>query len=132
MDQLSTRWQACAPFALSLLRIMAALLLLSFGLWKLFDIPQAPDFPVTSLYYVAGVIELIGGALLTLGLFTRPVAFILSGETAVAYFYDHAPQNFFPTVNDGGLPLLFCFTFFYIAFAGGGPLSLDRLLWKTE
>jgi putative oxidoreductase len=75
----------------------------------------------------AGVIELIGGALLVIGLFTRPVAFILSGTMAVAYFYAHFPQGFYPIVNGGELAVLYCFVFLYIAAAGGGAWSLDRM-----
>jgi putative oxidoreductase len=132
MEALEARLALWAPYVRSLLRIMAALLLLGFGLWKLFDFPSAPNFEMQPIYYAAGVIELIGGSLLLLGLFTRPVAFILSGEMAVAYFHDHAPASFFPVENDGGLPIMFCFAFLYFFFAGGGPLSLDRLLLKKE
>jgi putative oxidoreductase len=132
MEALEARLQPWAPYIRSLLRIMAALLLLGFGLWKLFDFPSAPNFEITPIYYAAGIIELIGGTLLTLGLFTRPVAFFLSGETAVAYFYDHAPSSFYPVENDGGLPIMFSFVCLYFFFAGGGPLSLDRLVLKRE
>jgi putative oxidoreductase len=132
MESLNARMKAWAPLVLSLLRVMAALLLLQYGLLKLFDFPAPPDFAMVPIYYVAGVIELIGGTLLALGLFSRLVAFILSGEMAVAYFHDHAPVSFYPAINQGDLAIMFCFTFLYIAFAGGGPLSLDRLVLKTE
>ena len=79
------------------------------------------------LLWFAGVIEALGGLLLALGLFTRPVAFIMSGEMAVAYFYSHAPRNFFPLINGGDAAILYCFIFLYIFVAGGGAWSLDRL-----
>jgi putative oxidoreductase len=132
MEFLSARLKPWAPHVLSLLRLMAALLLLEYGLLKLFDFPAPPDFQMQPIYYAAGVIELLGGSLLALGLFTRPVAFMLSGEMAVAYFHDHAPVSFYPAVNQGDLAIMFCFTFLYITFAGGGPLSLDRLVLKAE
>ena len=132
MRLVGSRLEPAAPYVRSLLRIMAGLLLLSYGLLKLFDFPMPPDFPMQPIFYVAAYIELPVGILLTLGLFTRPAAFILSGETAVAYFHSHAPYSFFPIVNQGDLPVLFCFTFLYIVFAGGGPLSLDRLIFETE
>jgi putative oxidoreductase len=123
------RW---SPIALSLLRIVAALLYFSYALLKLFNFPAPPNFPMEPIYYAAGIIELIAGPLLLLGLFTRPVAFIASGEMAVAYFHSHAPKSFFPILNEGDLAVLLCFTFLYLVFAGGGPLSLDRLVLKRE
>ncbi|MDI3305665.1 MAG: DoxX family protein [Acetobacteraceae bacterium] len=117
------------PYVLSLLRIMTALLLLEHGTQKLLGFPPGrpgPEF--LSLIWFAGLIELVGGALLLLGLFTRPVAFLLSGELAFAYFMAHAPRGFFPILNGGELAVLYCWVFFYLTFAGGGPLSLDRLL----
>ena len=85
-----------------------------------------------SLDGAAGVIELVCGLLITLGLLTRPAAFLASGTMAFAYFIAHAPQSFFPIVNDGGEAILFCFVFLYLAAAGGGPLSIDRLLRKRS
>ncbi len=126
-NALFTVWQ---PRLLSALRVMAALLLLQFGTAKLFGFPSVPylqDVRLFSLYGAAGLIEIVGGTLLALGLFTRPVAFILSGEMAFAYFIEHAPQSFFPAVNDGTLAVLFCFVFLHIAAAGGGPWSADAL-----
>jgi putative oxidoreductase len=120
-----------SPRLLSVLRIMAALLLLEFGTAKLLGFPYVAylqDVKVFSLWGIAGLFELIGGALLTLGLFTRPVAFVLSGEMAFAYFIEHAPKGFFPAANDGVPAVLFCFVFLYLAAAGGGPWSLDALL----
>jgi putative oxidoreductase len=83
-----------------------------------------------SLSWTAGALELVGGALLALGLFTRPVAFILCGEMAFAYFLSHAPRGFFPVLNGGDAAILYCFVFLYLAFAGGGPWSLDRIIWR--
>jgi putative oxidoreductase len=114
---------------LSLLRFMTGLLLLQHGTAKFLNIPIHPQMnnmsPMT-LFGVAGILELVGGILLVLGLFTRPVAFILSGMTAVAYFYIHAPQGFYPLLNGGELAVLYCFTLLYIASAGGGSISFDR------
>ena len=85
-----------------------------------------------SLYWWAGMIEIVGGVLLLVGLFTRPVAFILSGELAFAYFIGHAPRSFFPLVNNGEAAVLFCFVFLYLAFAGGGPWSVDARLRRNH
>ena len=88
---------------------------------------QSP--PVLTLYWFAGCIEFIGGILVTLGLLTRPAAFLMSGEMAIAYFHSHAPRGFFPILNSGEGAVLYCFVFFYLAFAGAGQLSLDAL-WR--
>jgi len=116
---------------LSILRIVTGLLLLEHGTAKYLNFPTGPmnNMSVGSMSGVAGVLELIGGALLLVGLFTRPVAFILSGMTAVAYFYAHFPRGFFPVLNGGELAILFCFTLLYIASAGGGPWSAD-VMWR--
>ena len=118
-----------APHVLSLLRIAAALLLLQHGTTKVlgFPVTQMSGISLTSLPGIAGIIELVGGALLLIGLFSRPVAFILSGMTAVAYFLVHAPQSFFPILNGGELAALYSFVFFYLTFAGPGPWSVDAL-----
>jgi putative oxidoreductase len=116
---------------LSVLRIMAGLLLLQHGTTKYLNFPVGPmnnASPMT-MSGVAGLIELIGGALIVVGLFTRPAAFIISGMTAVAYFYAHAPAGFFPILNRGELAALYCFVFLYLAAAGGGAWSIDRL-WR--
>src|SRR6185312_4003187 len=121
-----------APRLLSVFRVFIGLLLLQHGTAKFFGFPAVPMFAhlkMSSMFGIAGYFELIGGALLVIGLFTRPVAFILSGMTAVAYFYAHAPQNFFPALNGGETVILFCFGLLYIAAAGAGPWSLDAL-WK--
>lgn len=113
---------------LSLLRVMTGLLLLQHGATKYLNFPVGPmnnASPMTMGGF-AGVLELVGGILLILGLFTRPVAFILSGMTAVAYFYAHAPQGPYPILNGGELAVLYCFVLLYLAAAGGGAVSLDR------
>jgi len=117
---------------LSVLRIVTALLFMQHGTSKLFGFPPSP-FPVHSLMSLIGVsaiLEAVGGGLLVLGLFTRPVAFILCGEMAVAYFMAHAPHSFFPLLNKGDSAIQFCFVFLYLVFAGPGPWSLDALLHK--
>jgi putative oxidoreductase len=121
------------PQALSLLRIVAALLFIQHATSKLFQFPPFPmgEVPVGSLFWIAGVIELIGGLLLIAGLFSRPVAFILSGEMAYAYWTVHAPQSTFPLLNHGEGAILFCFIFLLVAAAGPGPWSLDAKRRKT-
>lgn len=118
------------PHVLSLLRIMAALLVMQHGTTKLLGIPatQMTGISLFTMPGFAGIIELVGGALLLIGLFTRPVAFVLSGMTAVAYFLVHAPKDFYPINNGGELAALYCFVFFYLVFAGPGPWSVDRLM----
>jgi putative oxidoreductase len=121
------------PYLLTILRIVVALLFFEHGTSRLFGFPSplpAPEF--LSMLWFAGAIELIGGALLALGLFTRPVAFIMSGEMAIAYFLAHAPTGFFPIINRGDSAILYCFVFFYLAFAGPGPWSLDAALRRTQ
>ena len=120
-----------APYVLSIVRIVAALLFFEHGLSRLLGFPSPLPTPALfSLYWFAGAIELAGGALLALGLFTRLAAFIMSGEMAFAYFLSHAPHDFFPILNRGDGAILYCFIFFYIAFAGAGPWSLDARLRK--
>ena len=117
---------AWAPRLLSVLRIMSGLLLLQHGTGKLLKFPAGVTAN-SAMASAAGYFELIGGVLLIIGLFTRPVAFILSGMVAVAYFYAHAPQGFFPILNRGELAVLYSFVFLYIAAAGAGPWSVDAL-----
>ncbi len=119
---------------LSLLRFMTGLLLLQHGTGKYLNFPEGPmnnASPMTMGGF-AGVLELVGGILLILGLFTRPVAFILSGMLAVAYFYAHAPQGPYPILNQGELAILYCFVLLYIAAAGGGSISLDRAIRSED
>jgi putative oxidoreductase len=127
-------WRALAPHFLSLLRLMAGLLILEFGTMKILHFPYSDFFaaiPLFSLYGIAGLLELIGGALVAVGLFTRPAAFILSGEMAFAYFMEHAPRGFYPALNEGLAAVLFCFIFLYLSAAGGGPWSLDRIIRRV-
>ena len=115
-----------SPQVRSIVRVVAALLFLEHGLSRLFGWPSAlPTPPTFTLYWFAGAIELAGGLLLALGLFTRPAALIMSGEMAAAYFISHAPHSFFPILNRGDAAILYCFIFLYFAFAGPGPWSLD-------
>lgn len=112
---------------LSVVRIMVALLFLEHGMQKLLGFPPTDKAgpALLSLYGIQGIIELVGGALLTLGLMTRPVAFLLCGDMAVAYFIQHAPRGFFPMLNGGDAAILYCFIFLYFAVAGGGAWSAD-------
>jgi putative oxidoreductase len=122
-----------SPRVLSLLRIITALLFMEHGLMKLFHFPAvqpgAPD-PLPPLLLVAAWLEVVGGGLLVLGLFTRPVAFILSGQMAVAYFLAHGSKGFWPALNGGEAAILFSFLFLYLAFQGGGEWSLDAQVRK--
>jgi putative oxidoreductase len=128
LDELCAAW---APRLLSLLRFIAALVILQYALTKLFGFPYFEGLsnqPAFTLYWFTGVIELVFGGLTLVGLFTRFAAFILSGEMAFAYFIEHAPHSFFPLLNEGNEAVLFCFIFLYFAAAGGGPWSIDALL----
>jgi putative oxidoreductase len=127
IEQLESVW---APRVLSIARIVIALIFLEHGTQKLLGFPPSPNPgpALFSLYGYQGLIEIIGGGLLALGLLTRPVAFILAGDMAFAYFMSHAPNNFFPILNRGDAAILYCFFFFYLAFAGGGAWSLDRMI----
>lgn len=119
-----------SPRLLSVLRMVTAILFMQHGLQKLFGFPgnQAASPEILSLIGISGILEFFGGFLLLIGLFTRPVAFLLSGEMAVAYFMVHASQSYWPMLNHGELAVLFCFVFLYIAAAGGGAWSVDRVL----
>ncbi len=122
-----------APRALSVLRIVAALLFMEHGTGKMFGFPAWPAHgspPVFTLIWFSGVIEALGGLLLALGLFTRPAAFLMSGEMAVGYWISHAPKSFFPLLSGGDAAVLYCFVFFYIFVAGGGPWGIDSLRSK--
>ena len=123
---------AWEPRILSLLRFVTGLLYLQHGLNKFFNFPATPNHRAYELFTLvpglAGILETVGGILLIFGLFTRPVAFILSGEMAFAYFMAHQPRAIYPASNGGELAVLYCFVFLYLFVAGGGEWSLDRLL----
>jgi putative oxidoreductase len=134
MDQMLAKYQETA---LSLFRFITGLLLFQYGVAKIFKFPVLPYFAnIPPLIYAAGAIELVGGALLLLGLFTRPVAFILAGEMAFAYFLGHMLKGgieapvFLPLINGGTAAILFCFACLYLATAGGGHYSLDAMMRK--
>jgi len=119
-----------APQLLSVLRIVTALIFLLHGTQKLFGFPAPPASglpPAFSLFWIGAILEAAGGLLLLLGLFTRPVAFVLSGEMAVAYWMFHAPRNLYPTLNGGDAAILYCFIFLYLMVAGPGAWALDNL-----
>lgn len=135
MTNLNSFYALWTPRLLSILRIIAAFLFIAHGAQKLFGFlmpPGRPTPPFLSMGYIAGVLEFAGGLLLILGLFTRPVAFILSGLMAVAYFMAHAPRGFWPLANAGELAVLYCFVFLFLAVAGGGEWSADRLLFGRD
>jgi len=125
-----------APAMLSILRIVTGLIFLAHGTQKFLGFPVGDmanaGWALDNLGAVAGIIELITGALLVLGLLTRPAAFIASGTMAVAYWYAHAPQNFFPVNNAGDAAILYCFVFLYLVFAGAGPWSIDAALRRRD
>ena len=131
MPDLITLRRAWEPRILSILRIIVGLLYTEHGLAKLLDFPHQPTHAPYALFTLSpglqGLLELVGGVLLALGLWTRSVAFILSGNMAVAYFMVHAPRGFFPLLNGGELAIVYCFVFFYFWVAGGGAWSLDRV-----
>ena len=119
------------PYALAILRIVAGLIFIPHGMQKLFGFPEPPENglpPAFSLFWIGGILEFGGGLLMLLGLFTRPVAFLLSGEMAVAYWMVHAPKNFVPALNAGDAAILYCFVFLLFVFTGPGAWSLDGLL----
>jgi putative oxidoreductase len=119
--------ESARPLILSLVRIIVALLFLEHGLQKYFGFPSAGPH-MRPLLYVQGIIEIVGGILLFFGIYTRVVAFILAGDMAAAFFIAHFPRSVYPAVNGGDAAVLFCFIFFYMFFAGGGPVSVDRAL----
>ncbi|MGH7517038.1 MAG: DoxX family protein [Gemmatimonadales bacterium] len=132
IDDLAARW---APRLLSVLRMVAAFVLITHGTQKLFAFPVAeprPPVELFSLFGAAGVLEVIGGPLLLLGLFTRPLAFLHAGEMAFAYFIAHAPRSVWPVLNGGEPPVLLSFLFLYLAAVGGGEWALDRTLARRR
>lgn len=133
---IAARWVSWAPYLKTILRIVAALMFITFGTLKLFAFPvgMPPDNSTAKFLseaWIAGVLEVLGGVLMLLGLFTRPVAFILAGEMAVAYFQGHFPQSFWPVVNMGTPAVLYCFLWLYFSAAGPGPWSLDAMRGKA-
>ncbi|HEY5206575.1 MAG TPA: DoxX family protein [Roseiarcus sp.] len=131
MNAIYVRMERFRPYILSILRIVIGLLFLEHGLSKVFNFPTpSPVASLSGLLILAAILETIGAALFLVGAFTRIVAFILSGEMAFAYFMAHAPRSFYPLVNGGELAVIYCFVFLYFAFAGGGPLSVDRAVLK--
>ena len=141
MDAFDRMFAKYQPVALSLFRFITGLLLFQFGVAKILKFPVIPDgsayaflnkVQLMTLPGAAGMLELILGGLLMVGLFTRPVAFLLAGEMAFAYFMGHAPKNFFPLINGGTLAIAFCFACLYLSTAGGGPISLDAMMRKKS
>jgi putative oxidoreductase len=133
---LLSRWTSWAPQLLSLLRIVAAAIFVTSGTMKLFAFPMGmpPDgkttVPLMTQIGIGAILEVVGGVLLLIGLFTRPTAFVLSGMMAVAYFQFHAPQNFWPTINMGIPAILYCWLWLYMSAAGPGPWSVDAALGR--
>ena len=122
-----------APLMLSVTRVVFAITFFAHGTQKILGFPASSmNPPVLSLPWTAGMLELVGGALLIVGLFTRPIAFLLSGQMAFAYFLAHAPKGFFPALNGGDAAILFCFGFLYLVFSGPGSVSLDALLARKS
>ncbi|SHG25040.1 DoxX family protein [Bradyrhizobium erythrophlei] len=131
---MNEKFAAWTPRALSVFRIITGLMIIEHGMAKIIGWPVVPAFANLqpfSLIGAAGFIELIGGALLILGLFTQPAAFILSGEMAVAYFMVHAPKSFYPLVNGGTLAIMYCFACLYLSTAGAGPWSVDAAMKRN-
>ncbi len=137
MNTVLVKWQQWAPHVRSILRIVAAFMFMQAGTMKLFSFPigmppGVGPLKLLSEIGIAGILETFGGALLLLGLFTRPVAFILSGEMAIAYFQAHSPHSFWTIVNGGQAAVFYCFAFLYFSAAGPGPWSLDALIQKNR
>ena len=135
MDKFNKTLAAAEPHVLSILRIITGLLMFQFGVAKVLKFPIVPPFDKVapfSLFWDAGVIELVFGGLLILGLFSRVAAFILCGEMAFAYFISHFPRGFIPLLNNGTLAIMFCFACLLLVCAGGGPWSLDAILRKRS
>lgn len=131
LDSLTVAW---TPRVLGLLRIITGFLFTAHGSQKLLDFPASEHGAAELFSFIgfAGVLELVGGVLIMIGLFTRVTAFILSGMMAVAYFMAHAPQGFLPIVNQGELAVIYSFVFLYLSFAGGGAFSIDGILNNKE
>jgi putative oxidoreductase len=135
MQNMESHYAVWSPRILGVLRIVVGLLFLAHGTAKLFGMPHIAmfdDLQLFSLSGLAGVLELVGGLMIVLGLFTRPVAFVLSGFMAVAYFMAHAPKAFLPILNGGELAVLYCFVFLFFVVAGAGAFSIDGALGKPR
>ena len=135
MDKFNKLLASGEPYVLSIFRIVTGLSFFQFGLAKIFKFPVVAPFDKVaafSLFWDAAVFEFIFGGLLILGLFSRTAAFILCGEMAFAYFISHFPRGFIPILNGGNLAIMYCFACLYLACAGGGPWSLDALIWKKR
>ena len=130
-DRFAVTW---APRMLAILRIVTALIFLEHGTQKIlgFPPPTGPMPPPFSLFWIGGVLEMVGGLLILVGWFTRPVAFVLAGEMAVAYWFFHAPQSFYPALNGGDAAILYCFVFLYLVAAGPGAWSVDGMRRGTS
>ncbi|HXT51574.1 MAG TPA: DoxX family protein [Thermoanaerobaculia bacterium] len=131
-SNVASKWSSWTPQLSSLLRIVAAFVFITAGSTKMFAFPAGippagGTVPVMSQLWIGALLEVVGGALVLVGLFTRPVAFVLAGEMAVAYFQFHHPTSFWPTINQGVPAVLYCFLFLYLSAAGAGPWSLDTL-----
>lgn len=136
MSSLTARWRSCGPQLLSLLRIVAAFVFIFVGTVKVFAFPMGipPNgaaAPFWSQAWIGGVMEVVGGFLILIGLCTRPIAFVLAGEMAVAYFQFHFPQSIWPSVNMGIPAILYCFIWLYISAVGPGPWSIDAMRGKA-
>jgi putative oxidoreductase len=128
LSRMSSTLDRWSPYALAVLRIVTALLFMEHGTQKLFGFPAPPEGgtpPLMSLFGIGAILEFVGGLLILVGLFTRPVAFVLAGEMAVAYWMFHAPQSAYPVLNGGDASILFCFVFLLLVFTGPGALSID-------
>jgi putative oxidoreductase len=123
---LSDRLNQYQPYALTVLRIMTGLQYMEHGTQKLFGFPSGGPATLNTLYLIQGILEAFGGLAILVGFLTRPVAFILCGNMAVAYFMAHAPKSFFPALNGGDAAILFCFVFLFLVFAGPGLLAIDN------
>ncbi len=137
MSNIADKWKGMAPKLLSLLRIAAAFTFTLHGMMKLFAFPKGMmpghgGVPLFSEIGLAGILETFGGLSLLLGFWTRPIAFLLSGEMAVAFFQVHLPRNLWPVLSGGELAYLYCFVWFYISAAGAGPWSIDHLLMRRK
>jgi putative oxidoreductase len=136
-SSLAARWSACGPYLQAVLRIVAGLMFASAGSMKVFAFPagmppEGGTAPLLSQIWIGGALEVVGGLLVALGLFARPVAFVLAGEMAVAYFQFHFPRGFWPAMNGGMAAVLYCFVWLYFSAAGAGAWALDRVIERSR